>query len=108
MRRIGSNIRKQNSQDKAHRITKNIITYSVKAKPKNDYPKRIVSPPTPSKCCTEQNRDAVGPPKEVEGFKFQYKICRKCGHAVKYYYPAVESTSKAVQDYRTSKRYMVR
>ena len=108
MRRIGSNIRKQNSKDKAHRITKNIITYSESQKPKNDYPKKIVSPPSPSKCCTDKNRDAVGSPKEVEGFKFQYKICRKCGHAVKYYFPAVESTSKAVQEYRSTKRYMVR
>ena len=108
MRRIGSNIRKQNSKDKAHRITKNIIVYSESQKPKNDYPKKIVSPPSPSKCCTDKNRDAVGNPKEVEGFKFQYKICRKCGHAVKYYFPAVESTSKAVQEYRSTKRYMVR
>ena len=62
MRRIGSNIRKQNSKDKAHRITKNIIVYSESQKPKNDYPKKIVSPPSPSKCCTDKNRDAVGNP----------------------------------------------
>lgn len=108
MRRIGSNIRKQNSKDKQHRVIKNIITYSEKLKPKNDYPKKIVSPPSPSKCCTDANRDAVGDPTDVEGFKFQYRICRKCGHAVKYYFPAVESTSKAVQEYRSTNRYMVR
>jgi len=108
VRRIGSNIRKQNSKDKQHRVTKNIIVYSETQKPKNEYPKKIVSPPSPSTCCTEENRDAVGNPKEIEGFKFQYKICRKCGHAVKYYFPAVESTSKAVQEYRESNRYMVR
>jgi hypothetical protein len=88
-------------------VTKNIIVYSESQKPKNDYPQRIVSPPVASKCCTEQNRFAVGQPKEVEGFKFQYKICKKCGHAVKYYVPSVESTSKAVQEYRSMKRYMV-
>ena len=107
MRRIGSNIRKQNSMDKAHRITKNIITYSDSQKPKNDYPKKIVSPPVRSNCCTEQNRDAVGQPKDIEGFKFQYKICRKCGHAVKYFFPAVENTSQAVREYRSWKKYLV-
>jgi hypothetical protein len=45
--------------------------------------------------------------REVEGFKFCYKICRECGHAVKYFFPAIESTSKAVQDYRNWKKYMV-
>lgn len=107
MRRIGSNIRKQNSKDKQHRVTKNIIVYSDEQKPKNDYPKKIVSPSMPSKCCTDENRVAVGNPKEIEGFKFQYKICGKCGHAVKYYFPAVESTSQAVKEYRSMKRYMV-
>jgi hypothetical protein len=107
LRRIGSNIRKQNSKDKAHRITKNIIVYSTEESPKNEYPKRIVSPPTASDCCSDDNRVTVGSVREVDGFKFSYKICKKCGHAVKYYYPAVETTSKAVKEYRSWKRYMV-
>lgn len=107
MRRIGSNIRKQNSRDKSSRLTKNIIQYSTKDKPKNDYPKKIVSPPTPSECCTDLNRTVVGQVREVEGFKFCYKICDKCGHAVKYYFPAVESTSQAVKEYRSWKKYLV-
>ena len=48
----------------------------------------------------------VGSTREVEGFKFCYKICAKCGHAVKYYYPAIESRSEAVKEYRQWKRYM--
>lgn len=107
MRRIGSNIRKQNSKDKQHRVTKNIITYSESEKPRNDYPKKIVSPPAPSPCCNDENRFSVGNPKEVDGFKFQYRICNECGHAVKYYFPSVESTSQAVKTYRSWKRYMV-
>ena len=107
MRRIGSNIRKQNAKDKAHRITRNIIRYTSNEKPRNDYPKRIVSPPTASPCCSDNNREVVGQIKEIEGFKFQYRICKKCGHAVKYYFPAIESTSKAVKEYRSWKRYMV-
>ena len=107
MRRIGSNIRKQNAKDKAHRIVKNIIHYTADQKPKNDYPKKIVSPPSPSECCNDDNRYSVGQPKEVDGFKFQYRICNECGHAVKYYFPAIESTSSAVKTYRSWKRYMV-
>ena len=107
MRRIGSNIRKQNAKDKSNRLTKNIIVYSTSEKPKNDYPKKIISPPEPSPCCTDDNRAVVGNVKEVEGFKFCYKICEECGHAVKYYFPAVDSTSAAVKEYRSWKRYMV-
>ena len=107
MRRIGSNIRKQNSKDKQHRITKNIIVYTHTEEPQNDFPRKIISPPTSSPCCNDQNRISVGTPKEVDGFKFQYRICEECGHAVKYYFPAIESTSAAVKSYRSMKRYMV-
>lgn len=107
MRRIGSNIRKQNSDAKANRPTRNIIRYSTKEKPRNDYPKRIISPPEASKCCTDDNREVVGTIREVDGFKFCYKICTKCGHAVRFFYPAVESKSKTVREYRQWKRYMV-
>jgi len=106
LRRIGSNIRKQNSKEKSARVTKNIIVYSTTEKPKNDYPKKIISPPEASPCCNEDNRLVVGQVREVEGFKFCYKICKECGHAVKYYFPAVDSTSRAVKEYRSWKRYM--
>ena len=107
MRRIGSNIRKKNSEERSHRLTQNIIEYSTEEAPKNDYPRRIVSPPRPSSCCNDKNRISVGSIREVEGFKFCYKVCQECGHAVKYFFPAIESTSKAVKDYRSWKRYMV-
>jgi hypothetical protein len=107
LRRIGSNIRKQNLDAKAKRIVRNIIRYSDDETPRNEYPKRIVSPSRPSSCCTDDNREVVGNMREVDGFKFCYKICAKCGHAVKYYFPAVESTQSAVKEYRQWKRYMV-
>ena len=107
MRRIGSNIRKKTSEERSHRLTKNIIQYSADEKPRNDYPKKIVSPPRPSPCCTDENRETVGNVREVEGFKFCYKVCQKCGHAVKYFFPAIESTSKAIKEYRSRQRYMV-
>ena len=107
MRRIGSNIRKQNADAQANRIVRNIIRYTDAEKPRNDYPKKIVSPSTPSTCCTEANRTTVGSVRELEGFKFVYKICDSCGHAVRFYYPAVEGTSAAVKNYRQWKKYMV-
>ena len=107
MRRIGSNIRKQNSEDRSNRVVRNIIRYTNDEKPRNDYPKRIVSPTEPSKCCSEENRGIVGSMREIDGFKFCYKICQECGHAVKFFFPAVDSTSDAVKEYRQWKRYMV-
>ncbi|MFT5441539.1 MAG: hypothetical protein ACI8W3_000580 [Myxococcota bacterium] len=107
MRRIGSNIRKKNSEERSHRLTKNIISYTADEAPSNDYPRQIVSPPTPSACCTDGNRLTVGSMREVDGFKFCYKICQECGHAVKYFFPANETTSAAVKEYRSWKKYMV-
>ncbi len=107
MRRIGSNIRKQSTDTKSNRVVKNIIRYTDDEKPRNDYPKRIVSPVSASSCCSDENRETVGSTREIDGFKFCYKICRECGHAVKFYFPAVESTSTAVKEYRQWKRYMV-
>ncbi|MDH3213163.1 MAG: hypothetical protein OEM05_11820 [Myxococcales bacterium] len=107
MRRIGSNIRKQISDAKANRITKNIIRYSDDEQPRNDYPRCIVSPVRPSTCCSDENRAMVGNTRVVDGFKFCYKICQECGHAVRFYFPAIDSTSPAVKEYRQWKRYMV-
>ncbi len=106
MRRIGSNIRKQNTDARSKRIMKSIISYSDDEKPRNDYPKKIVSPSRPSRCCTDGNRETVGSMREIEGFKFCYKVCGKCGHAVKYYFPAIETASAVVKEYRQWKRYM--
>ena len=70
MRRIGSNIRKQNTDARSKRIMKSIIRYSDDEKPRNDYPKKIVSPSRPSRCCTDGNRETVGNRREIEGGKF--------------------------------------
>ena len=47
MRRIGSNIRKQNSDAKANRIVRNIIRYTDDEPPRNDYPKQDRVPSEP-------------------------------------------------------------
>ena len=106
MRRIGSNIRRQNADAKPNRVIRNIIRYTDDEKPSNDYPKKIISPTRPKKCCKDENRTVVGTVREVDGFKFCYKICNDCGHAVKFYFPAAGTTSTAVKEYRQMKRYM--
>ena len=42
----------------------------------------------------------------MDGFKFCYKICIECGHAVRFFYPAIETNDKAVREYRAWKKYM--
>ena len=106
MRRIGSNIRKQNPDARANRIMKNIIKYVDDEAPRNEYPKRIVSPTSPKSCCNDDNREMVGSTREIDGFNFCYKICSECGHAVKFYFPANEASNPAVKEYRQWKRYM--
>ncbi|NRA07895.1 MAG: hypothetical protein HRU02_07010 [Myxococcales bacterium] len=107
MRRIGSNIRKQKDDARANRIVRNIVRYTDDEKPRNDYPRRIVSPVRQGECCSDDNRELVGNAKEIDGFKFCYKICTECGHTVKFYFPAMGGGNKAVKEYREWKRYMV-
>jgi hypothetical protein len=104
LRRIGSNLRP--AQDKPQRNLRNIIRYTDDEKPRNDYPRRIVSPSQPKDCCTDENREMVGNIREVDGFKFCYKICTQCGHSVRYFYPAVKTNDAAMKEYRAWKRYM--
>lgn len=104
MKRIGSNLRP--AEQKPQRNLRNIIRYVEGESPQNNYPKQIISPPHPQECCTDENRDVVGTIREIDGFKFCYKICRVCGHAVRYFYPAVKTNDRAVREYRAWKRYM--
>ncbi len=105
MKRIGSNLRP--AEPKPERNFRNIVKYTDEEPPSNEYPKRIVSPALPKACCTEENREVVGTTRVVEGFKLCYKICRSCGHAVRYFHPVAKSNDDAVRQYRAWKRYMV-
>jgi hypothetical protein len=105
LRKIGSNLRP--AEQKPQRNLRNIIRYTDAEPPRNDYPKRIVSPSQPKACCKDENRVAVGNVRQVDGFKFCYKICSVCGHAVRYFYPAVETNDKAVKEYRAWKKYNI-
>ena len=65
MKRIGSNLRP--ADQKPHRNLRNIIRYTDDQKPKNDYPKRLVSPVQAQECCTEETREVGGNVREVDG-----------------------------------------
>lgn len=65
---------------------KSIIVYTTEEKPKNLYPRRIISPPLPSVCCTDANRERLGKVFEELGRHYYYKRCKVCGHTVKYYF----------------------
>ncbi len=67
-------------------VIKSIIVYTTGQKPRNEYPKRIVSPPFPSACCTDAHRERIGKIHEELGRNYYYKRCRVCGHTVKYYF----------------------
>jgi len=105
VKRIGSNLRP--AEQKPHRNLRNIIRYTDDQTPKNLYPKRIISPSIPKPCCTDANREIVGNVRVIDGFKFCYKICKECGHAVRYFYPAVKNNDDAVRQYRAWKRYQL-
>jgi hypothetical protein len=104
LKRIGTNLRP--ADQKPQRNLRSIIVYTDAEPPANHYPRKIVSPVSPKPCCTDANRELVGNIKEVDGFKFCYRICTICGHAVRYFYPAVRTNDQAVREYRAWKRYM--
>ena len=64
---------------------KNIIVYSREIKAQNIYPKRIISPPQPNKCCPGR-MEVLGRPRLDElGRRFSYKRCRVCGFALRHF-----------------------
>jgi hypothetical protein len=70
---------------------KSIIVYTKGTKAQNLYPKRIISPPAPNKCCPSR-MEVLGKPRTDEhGRRFCYKRCRVCGFALRYFLEMVPS-----------------
>src|SRR5262245_37973651 len=64
---------------------KNIIVYSRELKAQNLYPRRIISPPTPNKCCPGR-LDGLGRTRpDEQGRRFAYKRCKVCGFALSHF-----------------------
>jgi hypothetical protein len=70
---------------------KSIITYTRELKPQNLYPKRIISPPAPNKCCPTRMEILGRPRVDEHGRRFCYKRCRVCGFALRYFLEPVPS-----------------
>jgi hypothetical protein len=63
----------------------NIIAYRSDVPSRNDYPRAIISPPTPAACCrTAMAR--VGPGGIDGRWRFYYKRCAVCGYTVRCFY----------------------
>ena len=58
---------------------KSIIVYTKEVKAQNLYPKRIISPPTPNKCCPVRMEVLGRPRLDEQGRRFYYKRCKVCG-----------------------------
>lgn len=64
---------------------KSIIVYSRELKAQNLYPRRIISPPSPNKCCAGR-MEALGRPRvDEQGRRFLYKRCKVCGFALRHF-----------------------
>lgn len=64
---------------------KNIIVYTRELKAQNLYPRRIISPPAPNKCCAARMEVLGRPRVDEHGRKFCYKRCKVCGFALRHF-----------------------
>jgi hypothetical protein len=63
----------------------NIVEYRNDIAPSNEYPRRIVSPLTPSACCID-HMVRVGHSAIDATWRFYYKRCPVCGYTVRCFY----------------------
>ena len=64
---------------------KNIIVYSRELKAQNLYPRRIISPPSPNKCCPGRMEVLGRPRLDEQSRRFSYKRCKICGFALRHF-----------------------
>ncbi len=60
-----------------------IVRYDAQGKPKNRYPREIVSPPSPSACCSRQMKRTGRMQRGEGGWPYFYKRCEACGYTVR-------------------------
>src|SRR5262245_34645402 len=66
-------------------VVKNIIVYSRELKAQNLYPRRIISPPAPNKCCPGRMEVLGRPRLDEQSRRFSYKRCKVCGFALRHF-----------------------
>jgi hypothetical protein len=60
-----------------------IVRYDPDTKPKDRYPREIVSPPSPSACCVGAMRRIGRTERGEGGWPYFYKRCQVCGYTVR-------------------------
>lgn len=60
-----------------------IVKYSTEKLARNGYPKKIISPPSSSKCCLTHMKRIGEMQAEQNGQRFYYKRCTRCGFTVR-------------------------
>ena len=63
-----------------------IVEYTDQKPPENCYPLRIICPLTSSTCCVS-NMEQIGRPETDRRSVFRYRVCRRCGYAVRVFEP---------------------
>lgn len=66
--------------------TRTIVKYTTEKAARNAYPRRIISPPSPSPCCATQ-MEQVGQIQRGDRWPYFYKRCRICGFTVRHILP---------------------
>ncbi len=59
-----------------------IVTYTDAHPPRNEFPRRIVSPTRPGPCCFSA-MEALGAVRREGGWEYAYRRCRRCGFTVR-------------------------
>ncbi len=59
-----------------------IVTYTDSHPPRNDFPRRIISPTRPNPCCFSAMGD-LGAVYHEERYEYAYRRCRTCGFTVR-------------------------
>ena len=77
---------------------KSIILYTRDLKPQNLYPKRIISPPAPNKCCPARMEVLGRPRLDEQGRRFYYKRCKVCGFALRHFLDPVGTVLTPAQN----------
>lgn len=77
-----------------------IVEYTDRKPPKNEYPRRIVSPSRSGPCCFT-DMEEVGTAQQEERWVFQYRRCRKCGFTVRVILREIPDTALAAALRRT-------
>lgn len=63
-----------------------IVEYTIEKRARNAYPRLIISPPSPSRCCATK-MEQVGKIQRGDTCPYFYKRCRVCGFTVRHFLP---------------------